>query len=155
MASSPLASPGFSLSFSPRYPAIYKNPVNMQDMHRPHFPARPSVSCVRMCARSPSGDLPESRENLPAPRYAFATIPWLLASLFSNRGCYSRGEKTTARRWISPRNNAFSHSFCALGLVGGSNDGKGGCAPFKASRCYQIAAFERNDNFDTRRIIFS
>lgn len=60
--------------FSPRYPTIYKNPVNMQDMHHPHFSicALSSHVCVYVCD-PPSGDLPKSRENLPAPRYTFAT----------------------------------------------------------------------------------
>lgn len=48
---------------------------------------------------------------------------------FSNRGCCSREEKkTNAQRRISPRNNAFSHSFCAFVPAGGFEHRKKGVA---------------------------
>lgn len=134
---SPLASPAsFFFSFT-RYPTIYKNPVNMQDTRHPHHPpARPfsSYIAVFVCTRAINGDLPKSRENLPAPRQALATTHPMASRLFfpPNWGRRSRrGKKAAAPRRISPRNNAFSHSFCAFGTAGCAREKmKGRCASF-------------------------
>jgi len=54
------------------------------------------------------------------PNYASTATPWKLLASFFKQGLPFTNEKKRSRSvGFRPRNNAFSHSFCAFGPAGG------------------------------------